>query len=71
MFKTITYIHCKICVNIRKASQTKTLNVNDVDLEKRCQHKCYKDKQHNIPLCKTKDIKINEEFVVNYLDLGK
>ena len=32
---------------------------------------CCRDKEHNVQLCKTEDIKIDGEFVVNYTDLGK
>ena len=30
-----------------------------------------RDKEHNVHLCKIEDIKIDEEFVVNYTDLWK
>ena len=39
---------CNDCVNMRKASQTKTLSVNEVDPEKRCQHECCRKKEHNL-----------------------
>ena len=47
------------------------MNLNEVEQEKRWQHNCCKDKEHNVRLCKTDDIKIGEKFVVNYTDLGK
>ena len=50
---------------MRKASQKKTLSVNEVDQENKCQHECCRDKEHNIQLFKAEDIKIDEEFVVN------
>ena len=56
---------------MRKALQLKTLSVNKVEHEKRCQHDCHNNKEHNVRLCKTDYIKIDEEFEVNYTDLGK
>ena len=47
------------------------MNLNEVEQEKRWQHNCCKDKEHNVRLCKADNIKIDEEFVVNYIDLGK
>ena len=44
------------------------LSVNNVEQEIRCQHDCCKDSEHNVRLCKLEDIKIHEEFVVNYTD---
>ena len=55
---------------MRKAFQTKILSVNEVYQEKRYQYDCCKDKEHHLQLCKEKDNKIDEEFVVNYTDLG-
>ena len=46
------------------------MNLNDVEQEKRWQHYCCKDKEHNVRLCKAYDIKI-DKFVVNFIDLGK
>ena len=56
---------------MRKASQTRTLNVNEFDQGKNCQHECCRDKEHNVQLCKMEDIKIDEEFVFNYTYLEK
>ena len=47
------------------------MNLNEVEQEKKWQHNCCKDKEHNVRLCKGDNIKIDEEFVVNYIDLGK
>ena len=56
---------------MRKAAQGKTLNVNEVEKEKKCQHDCCREKEHNVKLCETDEIMMNEEIFVHYTDLGK
>ena len=57
---------------MRKDAQGKVLSVNEVEKEKKCQHDCCREKEHNVKLCDMDDIMLNEEvFVVNYTDLGK
>ena len=56
---------------MRKMAQSKTMNVNEVEKEKQCQHECCKEKEHNIKLCETDDILLNDEILVHYTDLRK
>ena len=62
---------CKDCVNLKKACKANAVKVNEVELERRCQHDCCNDKEHNVQLCEAEDIKIDVEFVVNHNNLEK